>query len=48
MTSLICEIKKKNGTNEFIYKREAESQMEKTNVWLSMGDKGRDKLGDWD
>ena len=39
---------KSKGTNELIYKTEAESQMLKTNLWLP-GDKvGRDKLGDWD
>ena len=33
MISLICGILK-NGTNEFIYKTEIESQMQKTNLWL--------------
>ena len=38
----------KNGTNEPIYKREIESQMQKTNLWL-LGERGvRDTLGDWD
>ena len=38
---------KKNGTNEVIYK--AESQMQKTNLWLPGSKVGRrDKLGDWD
>ena len=27
----------KNGTNELIYKREIQSQMQKTNVWLPGG-----------
>ena len=45
--SHICETLKA-GTNEPIYKTEVESQMWKTNLWLS-GDKwGREKLGDWD
>ena len=39
---------KKNGTNELIYKREIESQMQKTNLWLPGGKGGRDKMGDWD
>ena len=43
---------KKNGTNELIYKTEIESQMQKTNLWLPVGEAagvgGRDKLGDWD
>ena len=38
---------KKKGTNEFIYKIEIESQMQKANLALPrrMGD--RNKLGDW-
>ena len=31
---------KKNGANELIYKTEIESQMQKTNLWLS-GSKGQ-------
>ena len=33
---------KENDTNELIYKREADSQMQKTNLWLP----GR-KVGGW-
>ena len=44
MISLICGILK-NGTNEFIYKTEIESQMWKTNLWLEGGSKEKDKLG---
>ena len=36
MISLICGIYF-NGTNKFIYKTEIESQMQKTNLWLSGG-----------
>ena len=46
--SLICGIQKKNGTNKLIYKTEIESQMQKSNLWLSVGGReDRDKLGDW-
>ena len=34
MMSLIHRIKKKKGTNEPIYKRETQSQTQRTNVWL--------------
>ena len=38
----------KNGTNEFIFKTEMESQMQKKVIVtkMKMGE-GRDKLGDW-
>ena len=40
----------KNNTNESIYKTERDSQIKKTNLWLSRGEEGqgRDKLGVWD
>ena len=41
----------KNGSNEFIYKTETESQMQKINLWLAAGEAGvldRDTLGDGD
>ena len=39
----------KNDTNELIYKRETDSQTQKTNIWLPKGrGGGRDKLGGWD
>ena len=44
MISLICEILK-NDTNELIYKTEADSQTQKTNLGLPKGKQGRDKLG---
>ena len=44
---LCVESKKKNGTNESIYKTEIKSQMQKTNLWLP-GGKRRDNLGDCD
>ena len=48
MISLICGILK-NGTNEFIYKTEIESQMQKTNLWLPrVKGSGGNKLEDWD
>ena len=31
---------KKNDTNELIYKKEIDSQTQKTNLWLPKGDKG--------
>ena len=35
----------KNYTNEFIYKTEIDTQMQKTNLWLSKGKGGgKDKL----
>ena len=34
MISLTCEILKKKDTNEFIYRKEAYSQTQKTNLWL--------------
>ena len=39
---------KKNDTNEFIYKKETHSQIQKMNLWLPKG-KGvrKDKLGVW-
>ena len=30
----VWNLKKKNGTNESIYKTEIKSQMQKTNLWL--------------
>ena len=33
----MCNLKKKKGTNELIYKTEIESQMQKTNLWLPGG-----------
>ena len=39
---------KDKGTNELIYRREVESWMQKTNLWLPEDKGGRDKLGDWD
>ena len=45
MISLICGILK-NGTNEFFYKTETESQMQKTNLWLPKGkEREQDKFG---
>ena len=39
----------KKDANEFIYKTETDSQMQKTNLWLPKGKgRGRDKLGVWD
>ena len=38
----------KHSTNEFVYKAETDSQTYKTNLWLSKGKEGRDKLGVWD
>ena len=40
-TRKYVESKKKNGTNELIYKTEIESQMLKTNLWLPGGKGGR-------
>lgn len=38
----------KNGTNEFIFKTEVESQMQKKVIVTKMKMReGRDKLGDW-
>ena len=34
MILLTCGILKKKGTNEFIYKTDIESQMQKTNIWF--------------
>ena len=43
----MCNLKK--DTNELIYRREANSQTSKTNLWLPKGKEvGRDKLGVWD
>ena len=40
---------KKNDTNELIYKTEADSQTQKTNLWLPKGKGGRrNKLGIWE
>ena len=50
-TAYMWNLKKKNGTHEFIYKTETESQMQKINLWLPAGEAGvleRDTLGDWD
>ena len=39
----------KSDTNEFIYKREKDSQTSRMNLWLSVGEgRGRDRLGVWD
>ena len=46
MISLTCGILK-NGTNDFSYKTEAESQTHKTNLRLPKGKRG-DRLGVWD
>jgi len=48
MLSFICRIfkKKKSDTNEFIYKREKDSQTSRMNFWLSVEEGGgRDRLG---
>ena len=37
--------KKKRDTKELIYKTEADSQTQKTNLWLPKGRVGKDKLG---
>ena len=39
MISLICGIQK-NGTNELIYKKETDSQTQRTNLWLPKGQCG--------
>ena len=36
------------GANKHVYKTEIESQMQKTNLWLPEGKKGKNKLVDWD
>ena len=37
---------KKNDINEFIYKTEIDSQMQKTNLWLPKGkEREQDKFG---
>ena len=42
MMSLICEIlKKKNDTNELIYKTEIDSLTQKTKLWLPKGKAGK-------
>ena len=42
-------LKKKNDTDELIYKTEIDPQTQKTNLWLPKGKgEGRDKLGVWD
>ena len=38
----------RNGANEHFYKTETESQMQKINLWLAVGNGERDILGDWD
>ena len=49
MISLICGVKKKkNTTNELIYKTETDSQTKKTNLYLPKGKEARDKLRVWD
>ena len=35
----------KYDTNELIYQTETHSQTSKTNLWLSKGKEGRDRLG---
>ena len=37
----------KNGANELIYKAEKELRIQKSNLWLSGGQWGRDKFEDW-
>lgn len=37
----------KNGTNEFIFKTEMESQMQKSYCYQMKMGEGRGKLGDW-
>ena len=37
---IVCIWNLKKGTNELIYKTEIESQMQKTNLWLSGGQRG--------
>ena len=46
--ALICEVQKKNYTNELIYETEIDSQTQKTNLTIVKGEVGRDKWGDWD
>ena len=47
MTQLIGGIKK--NTNKCTYKRETDSETQKTNLWLpKWGEKERDKLRVWD
>ena len=41
-------LKKKNDTNELIYKTEIDPQTQKTNLWLPGGKGEVDKFGDWD
>ena len=39
----------KNDTNALIYKKETDSQTQKTNLWLPKGKgSGRGKFGVWD
>ena len=45
--SLICGIQK-NDKDELIFKAEIESQIQKTNLWLSVGQGQWDELEDWD
>ena len=43
--SPVCEILKKNDTNEFIYKTETDPRTLKTHLWLAKGKGGgRDKI----
>ena len=37
-------LKKKNDTNELIYKTETDPQTQKTNAWLPKGKRGREGL----
>ena len=39
---------KKLGIDGLIYKAEIETQVQRTNVWISGGKGGWDELGDWD
>ena len=50
IVSLTCAktIKMKNNKDELTSKAETESQIQKTNLWLSVGQGGWDELEDWD
>ena len=45
---MILYVESKNDTNELIYEAETDPQTQKTNLWLTKGKRGRDKLGVWD
>ena len=40
----ICGIQK-NGTDEWVFKAEIETQMQRRNVWTPRGEGGQDELG---